>query len=639
MLSLQTIAVRLRPSWLLAHPTGRWVVLGGGVGVLCGFAATVFELGTDLLGRLLLVHLAGLPALAVETHARHPGDLTALSPFLLLLVLGLGGLAAGLLIARGSAAARGGGTGVAVRAFHEERGAIPLRTTWTKLAASIITLGSGGSGGREGPISLVGAGCGSWFAQRLHLTVRDRRILLVAGIAGGIAAVFRAPLAASLFAVEVLYRGPELEADALIPGFIAAVVAYLAGTVGLDLLGPAIGHPGAIASTLFTLPGVAFHPGDWAQLAGYSLVAAACALMARWFMVAQAVATTRFDALPLPFWCRPAIGALATGGLALGIALAAWLVLSDQLGASLALSVVGSGYGVVHWIFAGTAGEHGRLAVAALLAVVAVGKATATALTVGSGGSAGLFGPSIVVGACTGAAVGLALVGTPIAPPVPACALIGMAGLLAATHRTPVAALLMVSEIAGSWLLLMPAMWVCGLAFLLVGRRSLIGGQVDALHDSPAHRSHRLADPLAQTTVADLLAANPRNWVEIPAGAELTTCRELMRTAAQDQFPVLRPGRMLAGMIDRADVAQAEGSDLPGGLVLADDLADGAGAALAPATSLAEALRRLHQQHLDELPVVDAGGCYLGMVTSGLLMEHYRARSEAEAATRQTTSA
>lgn len=617
---LQVLARRVR-AWLLGHPTGRWVVLGGGVGLLCGLAAAVLELGCDLLARGLLSGLAGVPSL-VASAVPGDGETGAFSPVLLLLVMALGGLAAGLIIQRFASAARGGGTGVAVDAFHHQRGRIAPSTTLTKLAASILSLGSGGSGGREGPISLMGAGVASWFATRLHLSARDRRTLLVAGIAGGIAAVFRAPLAGAIFAVEVLYRGPELEAEAIVPSFISAVVGYLVGTYALDLLAPLAGHQAVIASTLFLPPATAFRAADWPQLAGFTVVAMGVAVMARWFIAVTAMAAQRFDRLLLPFWCRPALGAVAAGSLALAVhGLAALLPGADGRPA-LGLTVMGSGYGALHWLFAqGDALPH-RLILASLLAGVAAAKSVATALTVGSGGSAGLFGPAIVIGGCTGGAIGLAFHGTPIAPPLAACVLTGMAGMLAATHRTPVAALLMVSEVAGTWLLLMPAMWVCGLSFLLTGRRSLIAAQVDSLADSPAHRSHLFTDVLAGARVADLLSGEERPLV-VPAGAGLVEARRLCADAVHEQVPVVRPDGTLAGMLDRAELARLAADALPAGMVLAEDLASGAAIALRPEDSLALALRRMHQQHLDALPVTDLAGRFLGLATSAQMMERY----------------
>jgi chloride channel protein, CIC family len=619
---LLTIRIALT-RWIITHPTGRWVFFGGCVGLLCGLATAAFEIATDLVAKAFLENIAGLPQLIA---ASHPGNLSldaTPSWLLLLAVMGAGGLVAGLIITRWSKHARGGGTGVAVHAYHHERGTIPLITPWTKFAASIISLGSGGSGGREGPISLIGAGFGSWFAGRMGLTARDRRILLAAGIAGGIAAVFRAPLAAAIFAAEVLYRGPDLESDVLIPAFIAAVVGYLVGTIGLEVLGPLVGHQAALASTLFQPPQVGFRVGDWMHLGGYTLVALACAMISRWFIAVQHGAVKRFNDLALPFWAKPALGALGAGLVAIALLMLAGVILGSHQEARITLGVIGSGYGVMHWLFAAHADEHHHLIIAGLLASIALCKAVTTALTVGSGGSAGLFGPSIVIGGCTGGAIGYALIGLPIAPSPAACVMMGMAGVLAATHRTPVAALLMVSEIAGTWLLLMPAMWVCGLAFLLTGRRSLISGQVDGISDSPAHRSHLFKDVLANAFVRDLLL-DGRNWQTIAAKSSISECRNIIQETYQDHFPVVRQDGRLVGMLDRLEIVRLQPDPDLDGLVVADDLAGGAGMALRPDDTLTIALRRFHQQRVEELPVIDAAGCYVGMVCSGQVMGCYR---------------
>ncbi len=631
---MQKIRVALS-RWILTHPTGRWIFFGGCVGLLCGLAAAVFEIGTDLVAKALLERLCGLPELIAASHPAELGLAGAISLPALLLVMTIGGLFAGLVIVRWSTAARGGGTGVAVHAFHHDRGVIPVATPWTKLAASIISLGSGGSGGREGPISLIGAGFGSWFAGRMGLTARDRRILLAAGIAGGIAAVFRAPLAAAIFAAEVLYRGPDLEADVLIPAFISAVVGYLVGTVGLEVLGPLVGHHATMASSLFQPPAVAFRVGDGLQLVGYSLVALACAGVARWFIAVQRGSVQRFNRLNLPLWVKPGLGALGAGIIAIGIYLMAALLLDSRAEARITLGTIGGGYGIMHWLFAAPAeGVHNHVVLAGLLAVIALSKSVTTALTVGSGGSAGLFGPCIVIGGCTGGAVGFALTGLPIAPPPTACILMGMAGLLAATHRTPVAALLMVSEIAGTWLLLMPAMWVTGLSFLLTGRQSLISGQVDGIEDSPAHRSHLFNDVLAHASVRELLASGP-TWLVIPAKSSIADCRRLIQETHQDHFPVVRTDGRLVGMLDRLEIVRLQPDPELDGMVIADDLAGGAGMALRPDDSLTDALRRFHQQRVDELPVTDAAGQYLGMVSSGQVMGHYRATLDSVASERR----
>src|SRR5690606_6983581 len=105
-------------------------------------------------------------------------------------------------------------------------GMIPIRVPLVKTVATALTLGTGGSGGREGPIAQIAAGFGSFIATQLRLSESDRRILMAAGLGAGIGAIFHAPLAGAIFAIEVLYRDPDFEAEALIPAFIATTIAY-----------------------------------------------------------------------------------------------------------------------------------------------------------------------------------------------------------------------------------------------------------------------------------------------------------------------------------------------------------------------------------------------------------------------------
>jgi CIC family chloride channel protein len=606
--------------WLLAvlaHGTGRWVFLGGSVGVLCGVAGAIFDLATDLLARVLLGGIAGVPDVVTAPgihDALDLKDLVALWPVPFLLLLG--GCGAGWLIRRFATGARGGGTGQAVRAYHHERGNIPLAIPLTKLAASILTLGTGGSAGREGPISLIGAGFGSWFAGRLALTVRDQRILLAAGIAGGIAAVFRAPLAAALFAAEVLYRGPDLEAEVLIPSFIAAILGYCVSGILVGMWG----H-GSVesVSTLFSPPGgLHFSVADWPQLLGYTLVALAVALAGRFLVWSSGGIQRRCEASAMPQWIVPGLGAAAAGVLALGLCAGAAFWIGGPA-ASLALATLGSGYGVLHWLFAAPTVTW---SMATLLALIAIIKAVTTGLTVGSGGSGGWFAPSLVIGGCLGGAIGIALSGTVIAPPIAACVLTGMAGLLAATHRTPLAALLMVAEVSGSYLLLLPSMWVNGIAFLLMGRGTLISGQVENVSRSPAHRSHLFSDLLADVRVREALDQQ-RTWVVFNPQQTLADCRRATTQVHQDIYPVVDAQGRFLGTIDRADLAPTpdEDADMTG---LGRRLIGGAGVALRTTDRLSVAMERFRQQGCDELAVIDADGRFLGLVTSGMLIDTYR---------------
>ena len=611
----------LRGAWkrILGHSTYRWVVLAGAVGILCGAAGFIFNLGVNALSAVLQGRVIGFhPHLTGPAVSLPASD--DLRPWLILPVIACGGAFSGWLAGRFAPDAAGGGFGVAVRTFHHQRGLIEPRTTLVKMLASIVTLGSGGSAGREGPIALVGAGFASWFSQRLGLTVRDRRVLLAAGIAGGTAAIFHVPLAAAILAAEVLYRSAELEAEVLIPSFIASIVGFTACGLLEGAWNAGMGSTQPLTASLFTIPpGLGFGSGSWLHLIGYLLLAVSLVVVARVFIVVTARIEARLTSWISRRWLRAGIGALLAGGLVVGLLHS--LALLNARDAALAL--MGPGYGILQttfdlattpWIWA------------VVLAVVAVGKVLATALTVGSGCSGGLFAPSLVIGGCVGGAVGIALHGTLIGPPVAACVLIGMAGFLGATHRTPVAALLMVSEIGGTYALLIPAMWVVGLSFLMLGDRTLIRSQVRAPVDSPAHQGQFFQDLFASSTIGDVLDRS-QVVATLTSGATLDDCRRVLSETRQTVFPVVDAGR-LTGIVTLDDLRGFVYQRDTDALVRVADLAGGTDAALHPYDSLARALRRFNQHRLDDLPVIADDGCFIGLLNRELLFEHYQRTSE-----------
>lgn len=198
--------------------SGKWVGLSFLIGVLAGLAAAAFNQLTMLVVQLGLAPMAGfVPSEAVgEPHTMLPEG-ALFHPWWLVAVMTAGGLISGLLVYLVSAEAEGAGLDAAIFAFHRRKGEIDGKIAPLKLAASAITLGTGGSAGREGPIAQIGAALGSWLSTKLQLSARDRRIMLAAGMAAGVGAVFRAPLAGALFAAEILYSRSDFEADSVIP--------------------------------------------------------------------------------------------------------------------------------------------------------------------------------------------------------------------------------------------------------------------------------------------------------------------------------------------------------------------------------------------------------------------------------------
>lgn len=599
--------------------------------MLCGVAGGLFQAMVDVVSWMVMHKAIGLPAMLVVQHTDQRLTQDASFPWasalLLIPVLFAAGCFVGWLGVRCSRLVLGGGTGHAVESFHRGQGLMSARVGFWKFLASVVTLGCGGSGGREGPIVFIGASFASWCARRLGTTTHDRRVLLVAGIAGGISAVFHAPLAAVLFAAEILYRGPDLEAAVLIPGFVAAIVAFCVASgvdAGVSLL---TGWPAGHGASLFRAPtGLEFSASSWPSLLGFTILAILLALCARWFIATLAAVSRRHVLWPVAVWMRPGVGMASAGIIAVALGAGIWLIMPDGVHTHAALGTIGGGYSIIHWFLAGGGAGTAALWLALMLALLGLGKILTTALTVGSGGSGGLFAPSIVIGGCLGGAVCLALTGLPIAPTPQSGVVIGMAAMLAATHRTPVAAILLVSEVAGTYDLLIPAMWTCGLAFLLMGRQSIVPAQVDSPADSPVHQvpgDWGRSSQLRLNEIPGLIESTPA----IPHDARLDEIRTAFSREQVDALPIVDEAGNLRGVVLLRELAAMGGEPALEELLRADDLAAGRQIGLAGTTLINRAWQVFREQHVTAWPVVDDAGRYLGMIRQERILTQHQAGS------------
>jgi len=221
--------IRLRKLWtgLELKSTGKWFVLSGLIGIVAGLGAITFQFLIQLVVHFALGEIAGyVPQETAGERSIFDHATTEFHPWLIVAVMIAGGAVSGFLVYTFAPEAEGHGTDAAIDAFHNKRGYIRPQVPIIKTMASAITLGTGGSGGRERPIAQIGAGFGSFLATRLKLPARDRRIMLAAGMGAGIGAIFRAPLAGAIFAGEILYSSADLETEVLLPSAIASIIAY-----------------------------------------------------------------------------------------------------------------------------------------------------------------------------------------------------------------------------------------------------------------------------------------------------------------------------------------------------------------------------------------------------------------------------
>ena len=403
-------------------------------------------------------------------------------PWLILLIPTLGGILSGVLVYTFAPEAEGHGTDSAIAAYHYHQGQIRPRVPLIKIVASALTLGTGGSGGREGPIAQIGAGFGSLLGNLLRLRPAERRVLMAAGMGAGIGAIFRAPLAGTMFAGEVLYSSPEFEPEVIIPAGIASVVSYC-------VYGVFSGW-----EPLFTTPDLTFT--NPLQLGPYLLLAIFMVLLATLYTHSFYGFKRLFERLPILHHFRPAVGAFATGLLAFALY---FLLGRNQR----VLAVLAFGYSSIQDAMTQDANVS-----AAVLLTIALGKIFTTGLTIGSGGSGGVFGPSMVIGGCGGGALGVMLHQLwPWLVPHPASfVVVGMAGFFAAAAKTPFSTLIIVSEMTGGYQLLLPSLWVCTLSFILSGRQSIYSSQVESRALSPAHQGSYVRQVLAEVRVSEFLA-------------------------------------------------------------------------------------------------------------------------------------
>ncbi|MEO8904836.1 MAG: chloride channel protein [Polyangiaceae bacterium] len=599
---------------------GRTLLHAAAVGVAAGLVGAAFFAGLEYLQRGLLEEIVGYVPLRAdgETFAAGHGQ-GVFRWWMLLFLPALGGLACGL-VTRLAPETRGGGGDAMIEAFHHHGGHIRRRVIWVKFFASMFTLGTGGAGGREGPIMQIGGSLGALVARVLRVTVRERRILMVAGVAAGMSAVFRTPLGAALLAVEVLYKD-GFESDSLIPAVLASVISY---SVIISVFGE---------STLFArVPRFPFEPR---YLPLFGLLAVFTAALSAGFVWVYSGFRRFFSGLAVPDWARPALGGLMLGALC--TPLIYWV--GNHIHApGQGLGMLGGGYGAVQMAIAGSPFLTEGWTAVLLLMALALTKLLASSITIGSGGSAGDFAPSLAMGGLFGGAFGRAaqlIFHDPHIQPG-AFALVGMGTFYGGIAHVPLSALVMVCELAGNYDLLVPLMLAQGIAFVALRHRSLYHAQMPALRDSSSNRDETLLGLLRNVRVRDVMksGAPPICFFRETSTADIV--RHAINAAGQEVFPVLSAEGRIIGLISSASmrVLSAERTDT--GWTLAADVMQSV-VAVHPDDDLRTATEAMLSNELREIPVISEDNRVLGMLDETDISEVYlQAAVRAETADRST---
>ncbi len=589
--------------------TGKWFVLSAVIGVVAGLGGIGFHVVGECVKHFTLgsfVHMEAGEA-AAEGSLFEPSE-GEFHPWMLLVVMAAGGLASGLLVYTFAPEAEGHGTDAAIDAFHNKRGEIRGRIPIIKTIASAITLGTGGSAGREGPIAQIGAGFGSFLGGLLKLPARDRRIMLAAGMGAGVGAIFRAPLAGAVFAGEILYRDADIESDAIVPAAMASAIAYSVFCLWLP--------PDLRFTPLFGRH-VFYDVGSPLELLPYGAMAILLVIAGVAYIKTFYGIHALFKKLPIVPHLRPMIGAVLAGLVGLGM----YFGFGKNPDA---LAVLASGYGTLQKTMAGTV-EVG----ATLLVAVALVKILTTSLTISSGGSGGVFGPSMVIGGCLGSAVGQVfhawwpeLVRQP-----QAFAIVGMAGFFSGCARAPLSTVLMVSEMTGGYGLLLPTLWVSTLTFLLGRRWTLYVKQVPTRLDSPAHRGDFFVDVLEGIRVEDVYRRDrpPRLIYE---GEPLSGIVHALAESTQRYYPVVDAEGRMVGIFSAEDVRSYLYDDAIWRIANARDVMKSKVVTVRPDEDLNSALGKFTSLNVDELPVIDPAdhGKLLGMLRRKEVIAAYNRR-------------
>ncbi len=511
----------------------KWLFISTVIGIAAGLGAIVFMLAIDWVTHASLGRIVGyLPPSPIGEG--NTGVLPMAHPWLLPLVTALGGLLSGIIVFSLAPEAEGHGTDAAIDAIHHHGGRIRARIPPIKLVASALTIGTGGSGGREGPTAQISAGVGSLLAQWLGLSVQERRIAVAVGTGAGIGAIFRAPLGGAVMAAEILYIH-DLEVEALIPALIASIVGY-------SLYGATFGYVpifGDQANIGFT------HP---VQLVYYALLGVICGLGGLLYERSFYGMTAVFHRLRWPRAVKPGVAGFLVG--LLGLALP---------------GVLHTGYG---WVQIGMSRHLVDLPLWVVL-LLPFGRILATSLSIGSGGSGGIFGPGMVIGGMLGASfwrLGHAVLPQMPADPAPVV-IIGMMALFGGIAHAPLAVMLMVAEMTGNLSLLAPAMVAVAISTALVGDRTIYHSQLPTRADSPAHRMRFSFPLLSSLLVRDAMApldssrGRTESAVVLEPDQTLDVALDKLAEAGSSQATVVRRGRII-GQLQVRDVMRTYKANL-----------------------------------------------------------------------------
>ncbi|MBW2124014.1 MAG: chloride channel protein, partial [Deltaproteobacteria bacterium] len=524
------------------------------IGIFGGFGAIFFRLAIRLFQGVFF----GSWSYALDYVLQLPWYVKLFAP-------AAGGLIIGPIVIYFASEAKGHGVPEVMESIVLRGGAIRPRVMIAKITASAVCIGSGGSVGREGPIVQIGSAIGSAFGQALKVTGSRLRTLVACGTAAGIAATFNAPIAGALFAMEIILS------DFGISQFSPIVVSSVSATVvSRHFLGdfPAFVIPRYELVSVF-------------EMIPYAVLGILAAFVALAFIDLLYRTEDLFESIPVPGFLKPAIGGILIG--AIGI---------------LFPHVFGVGYDTISLAL------ENRLAWYFLLFLVLL-KLAATSVTIGSGGSGGIFAPSLFLGANLGGFVGT--IAHALAPAHTASsgayALVGMGAVAAGAMHAPITSILIIFELTGEYRIMLPLMIACIISVLITTRLKR-----DSIYTLKLSRrgidlfQGREINVLHSLRVAQVMRSD---YEEVHADTPFKKLMDLTVTSPHSNFFVVDDEKRLMGVISIHDVRKTiYESDLLEPIVLAHDLAAPVRHSFTPEDTLDNVIIAFSEMNIDELPVV-----------------------------------
>ncbi len=548
---------------LRASETFAQLVIAVGVGACTGVATILFRRLITLIERFSFELAAGRLA-------------EIIGPWCLILIPALGGLATGLLVYFFAPEARGHGVPAVIEAVALRGGRIRPIVALVKGVASAITIGTGGSAGWEGPVVQMGSAIGSSFGQVLKRSPEGTRTLLACGAAAGLAGVFNAPIAGVIFALEGILGDFSASSFGLM---------VISSVTSAAISRAVFGSSPAFIIPLYTLRS-AWEFGLYALL---GILAAPVSALFVWTLVWT---EDRFEQWKrVPVWCKPAIGGALLGMLAIGYG---WI---PGLGYERIPHIFGNSYPTMELTLAGAG-------VTWVMFVLIVLKIIGTSLTLGSGGSGGVFAPSLFLGAMLGGAFGriMAELFPTVVAPAGAYALVGMAATFAGIIGTPITAILLLFEMTGDYHIILPLMFAVVIAWF-TSRALLRGENINSI--PLARRGIRITqgrdvDIMQGILVQEAMTPHPDT---VPADMPLSQLLEEFDRTRHHGFPVLDAEGNLFGMVTLQDLQRAlerhVSLDTP-----VSEIATRSPQVAFPDETMASALEKMGRLGVGRLPVV-----------------------------------